>query len=92
MKFSHPILPTDEALRNPVANLIRNNYREQVENVFSIARSTRDAQYKAILYDRGRDIWRTAIYLSNQYAIDNPHLTQQPKKTKPWNNPLVSVR
>lgn len=92
MKFSHPILPTDEALRNPVANLIRNNYREQVESVFSLARGTRDTQYRAILYDRGRSIWRTAIHLSNQYAVKNPHLTQQSKETEAWNSPLVSAR
>lgn len=80
MKFSHPILPTSQALYNPVANLIRNNYREQVEHIFSLARGTNDKQYQIILYARGRDIWRTAIHLSNLYAIENPHLTQQPKE------------
>lgn len=80
MNFSHSILPTQEALHNPVANLIRNSYREEAERIFFMARGTKDAQYKSILYDRARDLWRTAIYLSNQYAVGHPQLTEHYEK------------
>ena len=75
MNFTNPILPTDLALNNPVANLIRNSHREEVDRIFLLAKSTKDKQYKLLLFNRGKDIWRKAINISNKYASDNPHIT-----------------
>lgn len=78
MKFTYPILPTREALHNPVANLIRNSSRPEVDRILSMSRGTRDNQYKLMLRERGLFLWRKTIYLSNKYAQEHPELTKLP--------------
>ena len=76
MNFPEYIFPTRAALHNPIANLIRNNHRSEVERIFSMSRETEDKQYEGLLADRARDLWRTGIYLSNKYAEEHEELTE----------------
>ena len=84
MNFPNPLLPTEDSLHNPIANYIRNSYREEVDRMFSIMKSSNDYQYKELVRTRAHDLWRYGIFLSNQYAENNPQYTEykQQKKEK----------
>lgn len=75
MEFDIPLLPTREALKNPLSNLIRNVNRVEVERLFSMSRGAEDPQYKSLLRDRAVKLWRLTMYRSNQYATTHPELT-----------------